>query len=199
MGNRRLEQVKGFRIPSRYRVVALTIWPGLAQIWSGQEALGLLLGVCFASAFNLAIVSRWIWREVFAAGWADFFLVLAALWWVASLVYTVWWIGLCHPDRHRALIDRLYREAHEAYLQGRWRDSKRRLEQILARDETDSDALMQLATLYQRTDQPELARQTLKQCLQSKEGAKWRWEIQQASSQAWRQVSESMSPGNRLL
>ena len=47
MGNRRLEQVKGFRMPSRYRAVALTIWPGLAQIWSGQEALGLLLGGLF--------------------------------------------------------------------------------------------------------------------------------------------------------
>jgi thioredoxin-like negative regulator of GroEL len=102
------------------------------------------------------------------------------LWWIASVVYTVWWVGLCHPDRHRALIDQLYREAHEAYLQGRWRDSKRRLEQILARDETDADALLQLATIYQRTDQPELARQTLQQCLQSRDGVKWRWEIQQA-------------------
>ena len=87
---------------------------------------------------------------------------------------------MCHPDRHRAEIDRLYREAHEAYLQGRWRDSKRRLEQILARDEADADALMQLATLYQRTAQPDLARKTLQQCLQSREGAKWSWEIQQA-------------------
>src|ERR1700722_14934810 len=44
MGDRRLEQVKGFRVPARYRVVALTIWPGLAPIWSGQAALGLLWG-----------------------------------------------------------------------------------------------------------------------------------------------------------
>ncbi len=32
----------------RYRAVALAVWPGLAQIWLGQEALGLLLGACFA-------------------------------------------------------------------------------------------------------------------------------------------------------
>ena len=180
MGNRPLEPGKRLRMPKRYRVVGLTIWPGLAQIWSGQEVLGLLLGVCFASTLNLAIVSRWIWKEVFAPGWMDFFVTLAALWWLASLVYTIWWVGVCHPDRHRVEIDRLFREAHEAYLQGRWRDSKRRLEQILARDETDADALMQLATLYGRTDQPDLARQTLQQCLQLKAGAKWRWEIGQA-------------------
>ena len=102
-----LGEVKGFRMPKRYRAVALTIWPGLAQIWLGQEALGLLLGVCFASTLNLAIVSRWIWKEVFAPGWSDFFLILASAWWLASLAYTLWWIGICHPDRHRAEIDRL--------------------------------------------------------------------------------------------
>jgi Tetratricopeptide repeat len=180
MGEKRLGKANGIGIPARYRVAALAIWPGLAQIWSGQEVLGLLFGLCFAAALDVAIVTRWIWNEVFAPGWTDFFLILAGFWWVASLIYTLWWIGLCHPDRHRSEIDRLYREAREAYLQGRWRDSKRRLEQILGRDETDSDALMQLATLYQRTDQPDLARKTLQQCLQSREGAKWRWEIQQA-------------------
>ena len=140
----------------------------------------MLLGACFALTLNLAIVSRWIWKEVFTAGLGDFFLILAVGWWVASLAYTVWWIAICHPDRHRSEIDRLFREAQEAYLQGRWRDSKRRLERILAWDETDAEALLQLATIYQRTDQPDLARHTLQQCLELREGEKWRWEIQQA-------------------
>ena len=165
---------------SRYKAVVLATWPGLAQIWLGQEFLGLFLGICFASALNLAIVSRWIWKEVFATGWSDFFLILALAWWLAGVAYTLWWVGMCHPERHRIEIDRLYREAQEAYLQGRWRDSRRRLERILAWDETDADALMQLATLYQRTDQPDLARQALHQCIQLKQGEKWRWEIQQA-------------------
>ena len=34
-------------MPRRFRIVALSVWPGLAQIWSGQEVLGLLLGVIF--------------------------------------------------------------------------------------------------------------------------------------------------------
>ena len=118
MENRSLGQLKGFRMPRRYRAVALTIWPGLAQIWLGQEALGLLLGVCFASTLNLAIVSRWIWREAFAPGWSDFFLILAVAWWLASVAYTLWWVGVCHPDRHRAEIDRLYREAKRLICRG---------------------------------------------------------------------------------
>ena len=47
-------------------------------------------------------------------------------------------------------------------------------------DESDSDALMQLGTLYVRTHQPTSARRAFRQCLESKHGAKWRWEIQQA-------------------
>ena len=64
-------------MPRRFRIVALSVWPGLAQIWSGQEVLGLLLGVFFASAVNLAIVSRWIWIDAFATGLSDFLAVLA--------------------------------------------------------------------------------------------------------------------------
>ena len=127
--------------------MALSVWPGLAQIWSGQEVLGLLLALVFASALNLAIVSRWIWNEAFAPGWSDFLAMLAVVSWFASFGYTVWWVGLCHPDRHRQEIERLFREAQEAYLQGRWTDSKSRIERILAWDETDADALMQLGSL----------------------------------------------------
>jgi hypothetical protein len=164
----------------RFRIVALSFWPGLAQIWLGQEVLGLLLATLFGSTVNLAIVARWIWIDAFEPGWSDFLGALALASWLASLSYTVWWVGLCHPDRHRAEIDKLFREAHRSYLQGRWGDSRRSLERILTRDECDADALMQLGTLYLRTDQPDLARRTLQQCLQLSGGAKWRWEIQEA-------------------
>ena len=55
--------------------------------------------------------------------------------------------------------------------------SRRRIERILALDDSDSDALVQLGALDVRTDQPALARWTFRQCLESRQGAKWRWEI----------------------
>jgi tetratricopeptide (TPR) repeat protein len=160
--------------------VFLSSWPGLAQIWSGQEALGLMLAALFAATLNLTIAARWIWTEAFDPGWAGFFATLAFLTWVASLAYTSWWVWLCHPERHRREIERLFREALEAYLQGRWNDSRKRIERILALDETDADALMQLGTLYVRLQQPALARRAFRQCLELDGGAKWRWEVQQA-------------------
>jgi tetratricopeptide (TPR) repeat protein len=167
-------------MPKRLWIACLSVWPGMAQIWSGKDVLGLILAVAFAATLNLALVSRFIWTEAFAPGWPGLFGILAGLTWFLSLGYTLWWVWQCHPERHREEIDRLYREATECYLQGKFNDARRRLETILERDGTDADALMQLGTLFVKTDQPSLARQTFKQCTELDSGAKWRWEIGQA-------------------
>ena len=167
-------------MPRRTWIASLSIWPGLPQIWSGQEVLGLILATLFAWAVNLSLVSRYIWTEAFAPGWSVFFVALAVSTWVGSLAYTLWWLWLCHPAGHSAEIDRLFREATEAYLQGRFQEARVWLEQIVAMDDHDADALMQLGTIFVRTDQPALARRAFRQCLELEGGAKWRWEIQQA-------------------
>lgn len=167
-------------MPRRSWIGLLTIYPGLAQIWTGQVVLGLILAALFAVSLNLAVVARWIWTEAFATGWGDIFATLALLTWLASFAYTLWWVWLCHPDRHRREIERLFRDAMEAYLQGRWNDSRKRVERILAMDETDADALLHLGTLYARLQQPALARRAFRQCQELEQGTKWKWEIEQA-------------------
>lgn len=167
-------------MPRRLWIAALSVWPGLAQIWSGQEVLGLILAALFAATLNLAVVARFVWTEAFPPGWSAFFAALAACSWLAGLGYTLWWLWLCHPAVHRPEIDRLYREATEAYLQGRFQEARLRFEQIVAMDDNDADALMQLGTLFVRTEQPNLARRAFRQCLELEGGAKWRWEIRQS-------------------
>jgi uncharacterized protein HemY len=132
---------------------------------------------------NLAATARWIWSEAFAPGLSSLFVVLALLTWFLTFLYTIWWVWLCHPERHRREIERLFRDAMEAYLQGRWNDSRKRIERILALDETDAEALLHLGTLYARLQQPTHARRAFRQCLEVESGAKWRWEIQQALAQ----------------
>jgi Flp pilus assembly protein TadD len=85
----------------------------------------------------------------------------------------------------------LFREALEHYLQGRWNEARRRLEQILTLNENDADALMQLGTLFVRTQQPAMARRAFRHCLELESGTKWRWEINQALSQLERDQGES--------
>ena len=170
-------------MPRRLWIAVLSLWPGLPQIWSGQEALGLMLAALFAAALNLALVIRFIWTDLFDAGWPATFAGLAMMTWVAGLGYTLWWVWRCHPERHRADIDRHYRAAVEHYLQGHWNDARRDFERVLELDDTDADALMQLGTLFLRTEQPVLARRTFRQCLDLDGGVKWRWEIGQALAQ----------------
>jgi hypothetical protein len=167
-------------VPRRLWIAALSVWPGLPQIWAGQEVLGLLLGSFFAATLNLTLVARFVWTESFAPGWSGFFAALATCSWLASLGYTLWWVWLLHPEGHRPEIDHLYREATEAYIRGQWHEARRRFERIVAMDDHDADALMQLGTVFARTDQPSLARRAFRQCLELEGGAKWRWEIQQA-------------------
>ncbi len=166
-------------MPKRLWIALLSAWPGLPQIWSGQEALGLFLATFFAVVLNLALVSRFVWTDLVGPVWVGFFGTSAALTWCVSLIYTLWWIFRCHPDRHRIEIDRLYRESLEAYLGGRWNEARNGWERILTMDDTDADAFMQLGVLYVRTGQEVSARRAFRQCLELEAGGKWRWEIQQ--------------------
>ena len=167
-------------MPKRYWRATLSLWPGLAQIWSGQEALGLMLAGFFAVALNAAIVTRFVWTEALPASGPAFAATVAGTTWASALGYSLWWLWRCHPDGYRGEIDRLYREALELYLQGRWDEARRLLESLLTRDEADSDALMQLGTIYSRAGQDSLAIRTFRQCLDTEGGTKWRWEIDRA-------------------
>ena len=140
-------------MPRRLWIAALGVWPGLAQIWSGQEVVGLVLAALFAATLNLALVARFVWTESFAPEWVICFAALAVSGWTASLGYTLWWLWLRHPSGHRAEIDQLFRHATEAYLQGRYHEARQCLEQVVALDDHDADALMQLGTLFVRTEQ----------------------------------------------
>jgi cytochrome c-type biogenesis protein CcmH/NrfG len=166
-------------VPRRLWIAALSFWPGLPQIWSGQEVLGLILAAVFATAVNLAVIARFIWTEAFAPGWSSFLAMVAVCTWLTGLGYTLWWVWQCHPHAHTSEIDTLFREAMESYLKGRFQEARQQLERIVDMDDGDADALMQLGTLFVRTEQPALARRAFRQCLERDGGSKWRWEIQQ--------------------
>jgi cytochrome c-type biogenesis protein CcmH/NrfG len=164
----------------RWYLAALGVWPGLPQIWLGEEWLGLALAGLFAVALNLAIAARYIWTEALDPSWAQFVAALAGATWALSLAYTLWWLWRCHPESHREAIDQHFHQAVDLYLQGRWEHSRRRLEQTLALDENDADAWMQLGSLFVRTGRADEGRHALRQCLVVDPTRKWRWEVEQA-------------------
>jgi tetratricopeptide (TPR) repeat protein len=105
-------------------------------------------------------------------------LVAGCATWLLAACYTAWWALRCDPERHRAEIERLYRESLSCYLKGEWRGARLLCEQVLARDETDAEALFHLGLVHVRLNQFELARRAFRQCLESAGGTTWRWEIE---------------------
>lgn len=166
-------------MPARPWIALFSLWPGLAQIWTGQELLGIFFATLFTLSVNACVISTCIWTSLIPASWFPFCASLAATTWLAAMGYTIWWGWRCHPDKHRVEIERLFRESFELYLQGRWSEARARCEAILARDETDADCLFQLGLIYAHGGHPELARQSFRQCLDLESGARWRWEIGQ--------------------
>ena len=170
-------------MPKRFWLVTLSAWPGLAQIWTGQEVMGLITATVFTLALNLALLGSFVWTEFLPGQVVTFLTALAALTWLATLAYTAWWLWQCHPERHRAEIDRLFRDALELYLRGRWMDARKQCEAILIRNENDVETMLQLGLIHARTGQADLARQTFRHCLELDGGNRWKWEIQQALRQ----------------
>ncbi len=158
-------------------IPCLSLWPGLAQIWSGQEWLGLILAAFFGLNLNAALLTSIVWRDAVPQSAVVFFFACCAATWASTLAYSLWWNWRCHPEQHRLEIDRLYRQSLESYLQGRWNEARRLCEQILARDEADTEALMQLALSHARLGEAEHARRALQQCTECDPSRKWRWEI----------------------
>jgi hypothetical protein len=76
----------------RYLVALLSAWPGLAQIWTGQELLGVFLAAFFAVTLNLAILVQFVWTDLLAPGMASFLAALACVTWLSTLGYTFWWV-----------------------------------------------------------------------------------------------------------
>ena len=59
-------------MPRRHWIAVLSIWPGLPQVWPGQELLGLILAALFAATLNAAVISRYLLVRAFPPGGSTF-------------------------------------------------------------------------------------------------------------------------------
>jgi hypothetical protein len=169
-------------ISKRYRVAALSLWPGLPQIWTGQVAFGLTLAAFFAVLLNLAVVSQWVYVQWIDASSRQVLWVVTCLTYAGMAAWTVVWAWKFHPDRFHDEIEVLYRQSADSYFQGRWSEARDRLERLIVLDPSDTEALLRLARLLLRTNEPDIARRVLDQCRDTPGARKWAWEIDQVAA-----------------
>lgn len=179
-------------ISRRYRVIGLSVWPGLPQIWAGHVAYGLILGLFFTVVFNVSVLSYWVYTDLLASGTRQMLWILSLTMYLAMAAWTVVWVWRFHPEKFAIEIERLYLLSGESYLQGRWTESRIQLEQVVAFNPSDTEALMRLARLLERTGQADQARRALDQCRDTPGSARWVWEIEQmAQRMSVKEKSES--------
>lgn len=163
----------------RYRIVALSFWPGLPQIWAGQIIMGLIVALFFTAIFNLSLVSLWIYTDLFDTSARQLLCIVTVIVHLSMTAWTAMWAWKFHPERFHEEIQKLFRSSSDFYLQGRWAESRDQLENLVALDSSDTEALLRLTRVLERTGETALARRTLDQCRETPGAASWSWEIAQ--------------------
>ena len=164
--------------------IALCCWPGLPGLWYRGRWSSLMVAIGFSLLLNLAIISSFIWTEVFfdegfpAVAWP----VLLMFWTV-----TAWLAFQNLPDvmsvktRTQQTVfehpDTLFIDARSEYLKGQWQQAEGLLLRSLIQTPRDIEARLMLATLYRHTRQFDNATVQLDKIDDFDESATWRSEL----------------------
>lgn len=150
------------------------LWPGLPWLWLRGSLTGLVLALAFGVAFDVAVVTTWIWTGLVEPPF------LIALWTATAaiwLVSTASAAAAFPPPIHSARpeeADALFLKARDAYLARDWVATETRLRALLEIAPTDGEAQLLLGTLLRRVGRGAEARQALHKLSGSDSGAAWR-------------------------
>jgi len=142
----------------------LCCWPGLPGLWYRGRWTSLILAIGFSVLFNLALVSSFIWTDIFhddsftAIAWPVVLLV-----WLSSALIARQnlpdLMSLTTKDRSSVdqgtddFHDTLFIDARREYLKGHWQEARGLLERQLKHQPRDIESRLMLATLYRHTRQ----------------------------------------------
>ena len=164
--------------------IALCCWPGLPGLWYRGRWSSLMVAIGFSLLLNLAIISSFIWTEVFfdqgfpAVAWPVLLMFWAATAWLAfqnlhdvmSVKTRTQQTVFEHPDT-------LFIDARSEYLKGHWQQAEGLLLRSLLQTPRDIEARLMLATLYRHTRQFDNATAQLDTIGDFDESATWRPEL----------------------
>ncbi len=164
--------------------ISLCCWPGLPGLWYRGRWSSLMVAIGFSLLLNLAIISSFIWTEVFfdrgfpAVAWPVLLMFWAMTAWLAlqnlpdvmSVKSRTQQTVFEHPDT-------LFIDARSEYLKGRWQQAEALLLRSLIQTPRDIEARLMLATLYRHTRQFDNATAQLDKIGDFDESATWRSEL----------------------
>ncbi len=164
--------------------IALCCWPGLPGLWYRGRWSSLMVAIGFSLLLNLAIISSFIWTEVFfdrgfsAVAWPILLMFWTVTAWLAfqnlpdvmSVKTLTQQTIFEHPDT-------LFIDARSEYLKGHWQQAEALLLKRLLQTPRDIEARLMLATLYRHTRQFDNAWAQLDSIGDFDESATWQPEL----------------------
>jgi len=161
-----------------------TLWPGLTLLWLRGSVQGLVTALLFAAALNLALVISFVYPEVAGPSF-PLWLAPCAVWFMVLWLWVAGWRKSQHllaewfPARQPtdAATEALFCQAQAEYLKGHWRKAETLLGELLARRSRDVEGRLLLASVVQRMERWEEARQLLKDLSQEEAATRWQFEI----------------------
>lgn len=138
-------------------------WPGLPELWWRGRLSSLPAAIGFGVAFNLILVTRFIYPE-----WFSGVLVKLTMWigiaaWLFWSVKSIQELPLLLAPRTVSDEPDHFADARDAFLRGEWHEAEGLLTDILAIESRDPPALLLLAGVYRRTGRLEAAQSLIQE------------------------------------
>jgi hypothetical protein len=160
-----------------------SLWPGCWHAWQLGQWRGLALAAVFAVAVNAALVTTFVWPQLFGTGLPP--LASAAISWLLVVglcsAGLVWlrrdWPRLTSREAREDLEVRFQQAQHE-YLKGHWIEAETLLMQLLGDSPRDVEARLLLASIQRRTGRCHEACQTLRQLKEDESAGRWLFEVE---------------------
>jgi thioredoxin-like negative regulator of GroEL len=170
--------------------------------WRGRLA-GLPAAVCFALAFNLFLVARYLYPQWIAGGLVSLGFWVGSLVWIFCVVRSIRELPtLIRPRAVSEQPDR-FPEARTAYLRGAWAEAEGLLTDVLAIEPRDPPALLLLTGVYRHTGRLEAASILLREIRRLEIADHWWLELdaesrrlEQAVKQVVPESENDESPGS---
>jgi len=155
------------------------LWPGLPGLWWDANWVGLVVAFAFAGLLNFLLLASFIWSRPLASPYLFLGWGFAGLFWAVATGEAI----RSHRGRSagsKGLADEaLFLQAQREYLRCHWFKAEQLLLAMLDSHPADADARLMLATLYRRTNRPNLAGRELDLLRRSNGYDKWQTEIEQ--------------------
>jgi hypothetical protein len=158
------------------------LWPGFVQAWLAARWEGLALAAAFAAALNFAIVTSFVWPDMYGTAGGS----TAIAWFV---VLGFWIVGFVWLRRDASLrgrtaenrnpqIETWFCQAQHEYLKGHWIEAESLITRLLGQRPHDVEAGLLLAAVQRRTERWREATETLNNMKGNSASAAWSYEIE---------------------